>query len=110
MKTLHALFTAQAKKTPNCIAVEYNNVKLTYHDLDTYTHQLAREILLYESHTFVAICMDRSLEMVISIIATLKAGCAYVPIDPQYPTDRIKHILNEINAKIILKQRMHYIQ
>ena len=102
--TISSLFEKQAKKTPNNIAVVFENESLTYRELNQKANQLARYLKKQgvKTETLVAVCMKRCLEMVISILAILKAGGAYVPIDPNYPKNRINYMLKDSNAFILL--------
>jgi non-ribosomal peptide synthetase component F len=84
-KTIHQLFEEQVKRTPNNIAVVFEDQQLSYKQLNEEANQLARYISKQNPSELIAICIDRSLEMIIAILAVLKAGCAYVPIDPNYP-------------------------
>ncbi|MDP3561433.1 MAG: amino acid adenylation domain-containing protein [Legionellaceae bacterium] len=101
-KTLHELFEEQVKKTPNNIAVVFEGQQLTYKQLNEEANQLARYICKQNPGELVAICMDRSLEMMVAILGILKAGCAYVPIDPSYPQERIDYILEDTKASLVL--------
>ncbi len=105
-KTINQLFEEQAEKTPDNIAVEYENTKLTYKKLNTKANQLA--VILQnkgvEADSIVGIMIDRSLDMIVGIMAILKAGGAYLPIDPEYPKDRIEYMLSDSNTKILLTQ------
>lgn len=92
----------------------YEQEQLTYAELNEKSNRLARHIRAqYEQRTkqtlspdtLIALCLDRSLEMIIGIMAVLKAGGAYVPIDPNYPQDRIDYILEDTQAKLILSQK-----
>ena len=106
-KLLHELFSEQAVRTPESTAVEFESERLTYHELDRRTNQLARHLaaLGVRAGTFVPICAERSLEMVIGIIGILKAGGAYVPIDPDYPRQRIAYVLKEVKSPVVLSQQ-----
>ena len=88
-KTLHGLFEEQVEKTPNNIALVFENEELTYSELNKRANYLANKIGKLKPDTLVGLYLDRSLEMVISILAILKAGGAYVPISPEYPQDRV---------------------
>ncbi|HVM89004.1 MAG TPA: amino acid adenylation domain-containing protein [Puia sp.] len=103
-KTIVDLFTEQVNKTPDHIAVVFEDKMLTYRELDEHTNQLAHYLRDREvkEEVLVPICMNRSIEMIIGIFGILKAGGAYVPIDPEYPEGRIKYILSDTGAKIIL--------
>jgi amino acid adenylation domain-containing protein/non-ribosomal peptide synthase protein (TIGR01720 family) len=112
--TIHELFQDQVVKIPNNIALVYEGEQLTYNELNEKSNQLARHIRTqYEkrvkqplpAETLIAICLDRSLEMVVGILAILKAGGAYVPIDPSYPQERIDYILEDTGAELILTQK-----
>ncbi|OIN83718.1 non-ribosomal peptide synthetase [Francisella sp. TX07-6608] len=112
-KTVHQLFEEQVAKTPDNIAVVFEGKQLTYKELNQRSNQLARYITAkYKSitnkdlqpDTLIALYLDKSLEMIISILAVLKAGAAYVPISPEFPTDRTKYILDDTNASILLSQ------
>ena len=103
---LHHLFEAQVKKTPNAVAVVFEDQQLTYRELNQRSNQLARHLksLGVKTESFVAICMERSLEMVVAIYGTMKAGAAYVPIDPTYPQERLGFMLQDANAPVLLTQ------
>jgi amino acid adenylation domain-containing protein len=80
---------------------------MTYRELDRRSNQLARILLRYrlEPDSLVAVCFERSLEMIVSMLAILKAGAGYLPIDPSYPVERIKMILEDSNPSVILTQQ-----
>ncbi|QOT00300.1 amino acid adenylation domain-containing protein [Brevibacterium sp. JNUCC-42] len=103
-QTIHTLIEKQALVTPDQTAVVCCSEALTYQQLNDKANQLARR--LREKGTgpeqIVAIMTDRSLEMFIGILAILKAGAAFVPIDPEYPADRIQYMLEDSQAKLLL--------
>jgi len=103
----HRLFEAQAARTPDNIAVAWQDERLTYRELNRRANQLANYLrkLGVGHETLVAICMERSLEMIVSVWGVLKAGGAYVPIDPLYPADRIAFMLDDSQAPIALTQQ-----
>ena len=105
-KTIHQLFEVQVKLNPENIAVVYEEEELTYKQLNTKSNQLAHYLIEQgvEPDSLIAIYVDRSLDMMIGLLAILKAGGAYVPIDPSYPEDRIKHMLEDSSAKLLLTQ------
>ncbi len=105
-KTIQQLFEEQVTKTPDNIAVEYENTKLTYKELNTKANDVATILQNkgVEADSIVGIMIDRSLDMIVGIIAILKAGGAYLPIDPEYPKDRIEYMLSDSNTKILLTQ------
>lgn len=113
-KTVCQLFESQAKQAPNNIALVFAERSLTYQQLNQKSNQLARIIRKqYYAHTqnelkpdtLIALCVERSLDMIITILAVLKAGAAYVPIDPTYPKDRIRYILEDTQSQILLTQQ-----
>lgn len=105
-KCIHQRFEDQVEKTPDAIALIFEGYTLTYRELNQRANNLARQIQKQAvvPDTIVGIMVDRSLEMVIGILAILKAGGAYLPIDPQYPNERIEYMLQESEAKILLTQ------
>jgi len=106
-KTIHRLFEEKAEKTPDNIAVVYEEQRLSYRELNEKSNQLARMLRKkgVKGNSIVGIMVERSLEMLIGIIGILKAGGAYLPIDPEYPADRISYILNDSNAQILLTHK-----
>ncbi len=104
-KTIHQLFEEQVSKTPDSIALVYENTQLTYIQLNSMANQLAnylRGVYLIKGDDLIALCLDRSEYIIISILGVLKAGGAYVPIDTSCPTDRIKYILQDTQSKILI--------
>ena len=103
-KTITELFEEQVEKTPNNTAVVFGNKSLTYKELNENANSLAY-CLRHKGITRndnIGIMVNRSLEMIISILAVLKSGACYVPIDPEYPQDRIEFMLTNSNAKLLL--------
>src|SRR5690606_35768676 len=98
------LFEEQVKKTPDSIAVVFEDEQVTYRELNTRANQLAHYLsaLGVAPERLVAICLERSVEMMVSILGVLKAGAAYVPIDPQYPIQRQQYILQDSKAYMLL--------
>ena len=105
-KCLPELFEAQVRRTPDAVAVEFEDQSLTYQELDQRANQLARHLIKLgvRPETRVALCLERSLEMVVAIYGTVKAGAAYVPLDSDYPAERIAFMLADANAPVILTQ------
>ncbi|WP_259418057.1 non-ribosomal peptide synthetase [Bacillus toyonensis] len=105
-KTIHQLFQEQVERTPENIAVVFENKQLTYWELNEKSNQVAA--LLREKgvkpDTVVGIMVERSIEMIVGMMAILKAGGAYLPIDPEYPEDRIRYMLEDSGIEILLKQ------
>ncbi|UHA73547.1 non-ribosomal peptide synthase/polyketide synthase [Paenibacillus sp. 481] len=105
-KTIHRMFEEQVERTPHAVAVTYDNQQLTYTQLNERANRLARTLRAahVEPNQLVAITVERSLEMMVGIMAILKAGGAYVPIDPNFPGERIRFILEDSEAKVLLTQ------
>lgn len=106
-KCIHHLFEEQVKRTPDNIAVVFQNQRLTYNELNTRTNQLAHHLqqLGVKPEVPVGICVERSLEMLIGLLGILKAGGAYVPIDPTYPLERQAFILKDTQTPVLLTQQ-----
>ncbi len=105
-KTLHQLFAEQVQRTPDQTALIYEDEEMTYLELDQRANQVARALRQKNIHKdqFVGIMVERSFEMVIGLLGILKAGAAYLPIDPTYPKDRIAYMLSDTDAQILLTQ------
>ncbi|MBD2455148.1 amino acid adenylation domain-containing protein [Nostoc sp. FACHB-87] len=105
-KCIHQLIEEQVKRTPENIAVVFKNQQLTYKELNTRANQLAQylQALGVAPDVLVGICIERSWEMLVGILAILKAGGGYVPIDPLYPQQRLNYILADSQVSIILTQ------
>ncbi|NJL51094.1 MAG: amino acid adenylation domain-containing protein [Hydrococcus sp. SU_1_0] len=103
---IHQLFEAQVALTPDQIAVVFENQQLTYQELNLKANQLARYLqqLGVTPETLVGVSLDRSLEMLIALLAVLKAGGAYVPLDPHYPPDRLALMVEDSGLAILLTQ------
>ncbi|HJP91740.1 MAG TPA: amino acid adenylation domain-containing protein [Pyrinomonadaceae bacterium] len=95
---LHELFEQQVAHTPENVALVFRDDQMTFAELNARSNQLARHLrtLGVSEESLVAICMERSLEMVVALLATLKAGAAYVPLDPESPAERQARILQDI--------------
>ena len=103
-KTIIELFKEQVNKNPENIALVFGNKKITYKELDKLSDSLANYLNSFKPkyEDKIAIFLDKSIEMIISILAILKLECAYVPIDIGYPMDRVKYILSDSNSNIII--------
>ncbi|MBC9929147.1 non-ribosomal peptide synthetase [Chitinophaga qingshengii] len=103
-KNIVDLFTEQANRTPLNIAVVYEKQTLTYGELHERSSQLARYLRQQgvTAEMLVPVCIDRSVDMIVAILGILKAGAAYVPVDPSYPLDRIRYILEDTAATIVV--------
>ena len=107
-KTIIDLFEEQVKKTPNIIAIAFEDTELTYKELNEKANSLAyflRNTNNISNNTPVGIMVNRSIEMIVAILAVLKAGGAYIPIDPSFPKERIDYMLKNSNSKILLTQK-----
>ncbi|MEH2311071.1 MAG: amino acid adenylation domain-containing protein [Nostoc sp.] len=104
---IHQLFEEQVELTPNAIAVVFDNQQLTYYELNSRANQLAHYLrsLGIKPDILVGLCVERSLEMVIGLLGILKAGAAYVPLDPEYPTERLSFILEDAQVSVLLTQQ-----
>ncbi|MCC5616018.1 amino acid adenylation domain-containing protein [Nostoc sp. CHAB 5836] len=104
---IHELFEAQVEKTPNAVAVVFEQQQLTYRELNAKANQLAHYLqkLGVKPEVLVGICLERSIEMIVGLLAILKAGGAYVPIDPMYPPERIGLILHSAQVSVLLTQQ-----
>jgi non-ribosomal peptide synthetase component F len=103
-ETLISLFEQQVLQTPNALAIQFQNQKITYQQLNEKANQLARLLQSkgVTAETLIPICLDRSHEMIVAILGVLKSGAAYVPIDINYPESRIKFILEDTKSKFII--------
>ncbi|MFT4693256.1 MAG: amino acid adenylation domain-containing protein [Francisella sp.] len=112
-KTVYQLFEEQVEQNPDNIALIYEQEELTYQELNNKANQLARYIRKQykqitnqelPADTLIPLFLERSLDMVIGILAVMKAGGGYVPMDPDYSAERFKHILKDTDAKLIITQ------
>jgi amino acid adenylation domain-containing protein len=103
---IHTLFEAQVQSTPDNIALVFEDTRLTYAELNRKANQLAHRLRAHGVHeeVLVGICMERSLDMIVGILAILKAGGGYVPLDPAYPKDRIGFMLADSNVELLITQ------
>jgi len=102
----HELIEAQVERTPEAVALTFGERRLTYREFNQWANRLARRLrdLGAGPGRLVAICAERSIELVIAELATMKAGAAYVPLDPQYPSDRLAFMLEDSQAVACLAQ------
>ncbi|HEX9110395.1 MAG TPA: AMP-binding protein, partial [Terriglobales bacterium] len=102
--TIAQLFEQQAARTPDAVAVVSAGRSLTYHELDQRSNQLARHLqqLGVQRETLVGIAVERSVEMMVGLLAILKADGAYVPMDPSYPAQRIALMIEDSAAPVVL--------
>ncbi|NJL51699.1 MAG: amino acid adenylation domain-containing protein [Hydrococcus sp. SU_1_0] len=106
-KCIHQLFEEQVERTPDAVAVVFEEQQLTYRELNQRANQLAHYLqkLGVMPDVLVGICLERSLEMVVALLGVLKAGGAYVPLDPGYPTERISFVLQDAQVKVLVTQK-----
>jgi amino acid adenylation domain-containing protein len=104
---IHQLFEAQVEKTPDHIAVVFENQHLTYRQLNEKANQLAHYLrsLGVKPEVVVGLCVERSLEMIVGILGILKAGGGYLPLDPAYPIERLSFMIEDANVLILLTQK-----
>jgi amino acid adenylation domain-containing protein len=105
-KCIHQLFEEQARKTPDAVAVVFGADSLTYAQLDRRSNQLAHHLqsVGVGIGSLVGICVERSIELVVGLFGILKAGAAYVPIDPNYPAERLEYLIEDSQVQVLLTQ------
>jgi amino acid adenylation domain-containing protein len=104
-KTFVDLFEATVTKNPNHLALVFESQSLTYEQLNKKANQLAHYLIQnhqIQPDTLISICVERSIEMIIGVLGILKAGAAYVPIDPNYPPERIEFMLQDSGTSVLL--------
>ncbi|BBD64374.1 amino acid adenylation domain-containing protein [Nostoc commune NIES-4072] len=101
---IHQQFEAQVERTPNAVAVVFQNQYLTYRELNQRANQLAHYLKNFgvKPEVLVGICIERSLEMIIGLLGILKAGGAYLPLDPAYPKERLTLMLKDAQVSVLL--------
>jgi amino acid adenylation domain-containing protein len=106
-KCIHQLFEQQVEKTPDAVALIFDNQQLTYAELNNRANKLAHHLqkLGVQPDVLMGICMERSLEMVVALLGILKAGGAYVPLDPTYPKERLAFMLADAQVSLLLTQQ-----
>ncbi len=105
-KCVHELFEEQVERTPEAMAVVFEDERLTYRELNQRANHLAHYLrgLGVRPEMLVGICMERSLEMVVALLGVLKVGGAYVPLDPEYPKERIEFVHQDTQVRTLLTQ------
>jgi len=103
---IHQLFEAQVTKTPEKIAVIFEDQKLTYQELNEKANQLAQylQTLVVKPDDKVGICIERSLEMLIGLLGILKAGGCYIPLDPTFPQERLAWMIEDSQLSVLVTQ------
>ena len=105
-RTITALFEEQVRRTPQSVAVEYDGIGLSYHELNRRSNQLAhylRELGVRDGDR-VGICVERSFQMIAGLLGILKAGAAYTPLDPNYPQERLEFMAQNAGLTVLLIQ------
>src|SRR5262245_24762520 len=102
--TLPQLFAAQAAATPDAVAVVFAGEELSYGELDARANQLAHHLraLGVGAESVVGVCLERSLELVVALLGILKAGGGYLPLDPDYPAERLHYMLADAGAAVLI--------
>ena len=105
-RAMHHLIEDQVQRTPDAPALVFGTTTLTYAQLDAHANQLAHALREQGvgPDVLVGICVERSLHMVVGLLAILKAGGAYVPLDPEYPEQRLEHMFEDADIKVLLTQ------
>jgi len=103
-QSLVQLFEEQVAKQPNAIAVVFDSRSLTYAELNATANRLAHYLieLGIRRDSRVGVCMERRIDLVVSVLATMKAGAAYVPLDPEYPEERVQFMLEDSACSVVL--------
>jgi amino acid adenylation domain-containing protein len=106
-RCLHALFDEQVVRTPDAMAVMFEDQRLSYRELHLRANQLGHYLsrLGVGPDVLVGLCVERSLELIVGLMGILKAGGAYLPLDPEYPTKRMASMLEEARVSILLTQQ-----
>ncbi|GGD05315.1 non-ribosomal peptide synthetase [Hyunsoonleella pacifica] len=101
---IHSLIETNALKQPNKIAISFNKSSMSYKELNNKSNQIALEILSITEgkNIIIALCIERSIDMIVGMLGILKAGCCYLPIDPEYPKERVDFMLKDSEAQIIV--------
>jgi amino acid adenylation domain-containing protein len=104
---VHELFEAQVERTPDAIAIVFEGEHLTYRELNNRSNRVAHHLrkLGVGPGVLVGLCMNQSLDRIVGLFGVLKAGAAYVPVDPAYPAARVAFMLDDANAPVVLTQR-----
>jgi amino acid adenylation domain-containing protein len=105
--SIHELFERQVGRTPEAVAIEFDGQSLTYQELNSRANQVAHYLINLGPGrlNLAGICVERSLEMVVGLLGILKAGAAYVPLDPSYPRERLDFMLEDAQVSVLLTQQ-----
>ncbi|HET9627353.1 MAG TPA: amino acid adenylation domain-containing protein, partial [Kofleriaceae bacterium] len=102
--SLHALFEAQVVRAPDTLAITFDDAQLSYGELNARANRLAHHLIALgvARGDRVGICLGRSLDFLVAVIATIKAGAAYVPLDPAYPAERLAYMTADVRARVVI--------
>lgn len=105
--SIHRLFEAQAEATPDRISLQFGSKEISFRELNQEANRLAHFLRKrgVAAHSLVGLCATRSIEMVTAMLAILKVGAAYVPLDPEYPEDRLRFMLEDADIRFLLTQK-----
>jgi amino acid adenylation domain-containing protein len=105
--TLHQMIEQQVKMNPESVAIAWGREQVTYNALNSRANQVANYLqrIGVGPEVRVGICLERSIDLIVAMLAVLKAGGVYVPLDPAYPRERIRHLLNDAQVAALLSQR-----
>ena len=106
-QSLHQLIEQQVERTPDALALVFEGEQLSYRELNSRANQLAHHLqsLGVRRESIVGVLMERSTEMVVSLLAIIKAGAAYVPLDPEYPQERLSIMMEDAGIEVVLTQQ-----
>ncbi|HEX6747476.1 MAG TPA: amino acid adenylation domain-containing protein [Longimicrobium sp.] len=105
--TVHALFEAAAARTPDAVALQHGTDRITYAELNARANRLAHRLraLGVGPEASAGVCLERTPELVVALLAVLKAGGAYIPLDPAYPAERLGWMLGDADARVVIAER-----
>jgi amino acid adenylation domain-containing protein len=106
---IHAYIESQARRDPGAVAIEAGGETIRYGELNARANRLARRLMDAgaASESLVGICVERSIDLVVALLATLKAGAAFVPLDPGFPVERIRNICEDAGSRLVITQERH---
>src|SRR5262249_7345515 len=106
-RCIHELFAEQAERAPERIALVYEGQQVSYGELNRRTNQLAHYLqgLGVWPEVLIGLCLEKSIEMAVAVLGVLKAGGASLPLDPEYPLERLARMLEDAGAAVVLTER-----